>query len=306
MKSVLDVEVSCFASYSSKEPKPVNLLTWLRSDKYADKVIALRSMEDKGARDRIKATLPAITVSGLFHSQRKAEFLIQHSGLICIDIDPKGNEHISNYNLLKEQLFHIEHVAYAGLSASGKGFFLIIPIEYPIYHTYHYKALQADFKSMGIAIDTAPKSVASLRGYSYDPNALFRHEALSYGSRVSNTTASLLKKEREYIRSVSKELSYTLYPHSTTKQRVEAVIQQIVQRQIDITSNETDWFRISCALANEFGEAGRGYYHSFSQFHPNYNYRETDRKYDNALKGGYHRIGIGSFFRIAQQYVQFL
>jgi len=40
----------------------------------------------------------------------------------------KGREHIANFLALKEQLFNIGNVAYAGLSASGKGFFLIIPI----------------------------------------------------------------------------------------------------------------------------------------------------------------------------------
>ena len=46
MKSVLDVEVSCFRSYAGTKPKPVNLLTWLTSDKYADQIQALRTLDD--------------------------------------------------------------------------------------------------------------------------------------------------------------------------------------------------------------------------------------------------------------------
>ncbi|MCG8328654.1 MAG: tyrosine-type recombinase/integrase [Chitinophagales bacterium] len=122
LKSVLDVEVSCFKSYRSNEPKPVNLLTWLTSDKYADQIKALRSIADKGKRDKIKSSLPAITISGSFYPIRKEEHLVKHSGLLCIDIDPKGNEHIMNFPMLKEELFKIQNVAYAGLSASGKGF----------------------------------------------------------------------------------------------------------------------------------------------------------------------------------------
>ncbi|MBK8194570.1 MAG: hypothetical protein IPK76_15650 [Lewinellaceae bacterium] len=71
MESVLDVEVSCFGSYLGRQPKSVNLLAWLRSDKYADKIRALRALQDKVARDRIKAALPAITVSGVFDLVRK-------------------------------------------------------------------------------------------------------------------------------------------------------------------------------------------------------------------------------------------
>ena len=55
-------------------------------------------------------------------------------------------------------LFHIENVAYAGLSASGKGFFLIIPIAYPKRHKEQFAAIHRDFFSLGLAIDMAPKN----------------------------------------------------------------------------------------------------------------------------------------------------
>jgi hypothetical protein len=100
MKSVLDIEVSCFRSYAGKEPKASEFTPWLQSDKYADQIQELRRLDDKDKRDKIKASLPAITVSGTFHPTRKEEHLVKHSGLVCIDIDWKGNEHISNFNSL--------------------------------------------------------------------------------------------------------------------------------------------------------------------------------------------------------------
>jgi len=134
MKSVLDVEVSCFKSYTGKEPKSVNLLAWLTSDKYKKEVCTLRKIQNKPRRDEIKASLPAITVSGVFNPVRKEGKLVRHSGLICIDIDTKDNEGIANFIELKEELFKIKNVAYAGLSVSGNGFFLIMPIKYPKLH----------------------------------------------------------------------------------------------------------------------------------------------------------------------------
>lgn len=288
MKSVLDVEVSCFRSYAGIKPKPVNLLTWLTSDKYADAIRELRTLNDKTERDRIKAKLPAITVSGTFHPSRKEEHLVKHSGLICIDIDLKGNEHITNFTTLKEQLFHIENVAYAGLSASGKGFFLIIPITYPEWHKEHFAAIHQDFSSLGLAIDTAPKNVASLRGYSWDPNALFRHQAEPYRKWVKPEAAE--KKKARIMK------HFHTSTGTDTKAYVERLVQQIVARRIDITQNEKDWWRLSCAFANEFGEEGRGYFHTISQFYPEYDRQEADRKFDHALRGKYRRIGIGTFF----------
>jgi hypothetical protein len=288
MKSVLDVEVSCFESYQGKQPKPVNLLAWLRSDKYVKEVEALRSIEDKGKRDAIKGQLPAITVSGTFHPSRKEEHLARHSRLICIDIDPKGNEHISNFSALKQELFNIQNVAYAGLSASGKGFFLILPIAYPKRHKQQFLAIKQDLNRFGLEVDSAPQNIASLRGYSYDENALFRHDAKPYRR---------WKKPKRAKRS-----HRSFQPtgcHESTRARVEAAINYLVKHRVDTTAYEPDWFRLACSFANEFGEEGRGYFHAISQFHERYNALETDRKYDHALSCRYTSISIGTFFKLA-------
>ena len=312
-RSVLDVEVSCFSSYKGKDPRPVNLLAWLQSDQYADRILELRQIKDKQKRDQLKATLPAVTVSGLFFPRRGAKYLFQHSGLICIDIDYKDNQHIRNYDQLKEQLFNLEHVAYAGLSASGKGYFLIIPIRYPECHAFHFNALEDDFNRLGIVIDKAPKSVASLRGCTYDTNNLFRKKGIIYNN-ILYTNSKLLKIKNNNIKGMGKGQSPNQYSHaypninaiSTTKERVEATIQAITHHKIDITIKEPDWFILACSLANEFGEYGRDYYHSISQFHSKYNVTETNQKYTRALISQYLKIGIGSFFKIAGQYLQSL
>lgn len=290
MNSVLNVNVSCFESYAGKTPKTVNLLTWLNANKYAKEVQALRMLKEKATRDQIKASLPAITVSGLFNPSRKAENLVKHSGLICIDIDAKGNEHITNFSALKQELFKIENVAYAGLSASGNGFFLIIPITYPNQHQAHFKSIEKDLARYGLNIDPAPKNVASLRGYSWDSEALFRHDAKPYFRYFK----PLLPK----VRKTSKiaKLNAVKPPVKDTKSQVEQAIQRLTQNRTDITGSEPTWFRIACAFANEFGEWGRDYFHQVSQFHPEYDACKTDRKFDHALKGQFLQIGIGTFF----------
>jgi len=180
MKSILNIEVSCFANYDTPEnPKSVNLLTWLQSNKYCLKVEKIRSIEDKQERDSIKAKLPAITPSGVF-TYRSIKSLVRHSGFIQFDIDLKGNEAIRNFNDLKEEISKIKNVAYCGLSVSGKGCWGLIPISNPDKHYLHFTAMRAVFQRLNIAIDPAPKSVASLRGYSYDPNAYYNHSALVF------------------------------------------------------------------------------------------------------------------------------
>lgn len=295
MNSVLDVEISCFSSYAGKKPRRVNLLTWLSSDKYAGKIRVLRSLTDKPERDKVKASLPAITVSGIFDPTRKEEHLVKHSKLICIDIDGIGNEHIENFQALKKQLFHIENVAYAGLSASGKGFFLIMPIKYPKHHKEHFRAIRRDLAALGLAIDPAPQNVASLRGYSWDDQALFRHQAKPYRKRLKEDTGEKKKSKAGTLKPFVRN-----WEAKGTKSRVEELVNTIVNNRIDVTGSEPDWFRLACAFANEFGEGGREYFHTISQFFAGYDQQEADRKFDHASKGQYRRIGIGTFFGIVQ------
>lgn len=176
-KSVLEVEVSCFANYDTPaNPQPIKLLKWLTSTKYVATVERIRSIKNKAERDKLKATLPAITPSGLF-TYRAAKNLIEHSGLLQFDIDLKQNEGIGNYAALKAELSKCVNVAYCGRSVSGLGFWGLVPISEPSRHAEHFAQLEAWFKSKGITLDTLPKSVASLRGYSFDPEAYFNHEA---------------------------------------------------------------------------------------------------------------------------------
>lgn len=175
-KSVLDVEVSCYRSYTDPHPVNINLGVFLSSRKYKEEIDLIRVMTEKKDRDAKKALLPAITPSGIF-SYRNEQGLLKHSGLIQFDIDYKGNEHIDNFELIVNEVSKLKYVAYFGYSASGYGFWGIVPIAYPDKHKLHLKALIDIFKLYGIKVDTAPANVASLRGYSYDDNAYINHNA---------------------------------------------------------------------------------------------------------------------------------
>lgn len=87
----------------------------------------------------------------------------------------------------------------------------------------------------------------------------------------------------------------------TVEEKVQDVIRQIEERQLDITSGVEPWFtKVLLPLANQFGEAGREYVHTVSQFHPDYNTQETDQEFDRALKKDGGLVSIGSFLAHAQ------
>jgi hypothetical protein len=165
-----------FASGKSTTPASVNLLQWLHNDEYLPQQQKIRAAKDKAGRDALKIFMPCITPSGIF-SQRGKNYLLKHTGFIAIDIDLKGNEGIGNYHDLKNEICKIPNVAYCGLSVSGTGYWLLIPITHPDKHELHFKFIEQYFKSKNLIIDKACSDVARLRFYSFDPEAYYNHAA---------------------------------------------------------------------------------------------------------------------------------
>lgn len=286
MKSPLNITISCFENYrASDNPKEVNLMSWLTSAKYADKVKQIREISDKAERDKLKATLPGITPSGTF-TYREEKNLIDHSGLIQFDIDGKDHTHIGNFSDLKKHISGINNVLYCGLSVSGKGYWGLVPIKHPDKHKSHFRALHKAFEKLGLNIDKAPSNVASLRGYSFDPDGYFNHNAKIFSS---------------LDRPPARKVERTHYDNDS-RSDVEALIEQIQANRIDITGGYDEWLKIGFAFADKFGEAGRDYFHAVSQFHPDYNERQTDKKFDDCIKGNGQGVTISSFFYLAKRY----
>jgi len=285
--SILNINVSCFAHCKATTPADVNLLAWLTSDKHRDKVEQIRKLQDEGLQKDIKKTLPAITPSGRF-TYRDTDHLIEHTGFITFDIDADKNPHVNDFARVRDQISHIKNVAYCGLSVRGWGCWGLVPIpkSTPKEHKQRFDALAKDFAAFGLILDPACSDVCRLRIYSWDPDAYFNHSAEIYTKAFRHEAPRLPRP-----------------PAGDTRDKVEAVIAQIKERAIDITASyKSEWFGLAAALANEFGEGGRGYFQALSQFHPDYNPRETDRMFNAVLRKHYSQWSIGTLFALAKNY----
>lgn len=179
-QELLNVHISCFANYNTpSNPKSIKLITWLTSSKYSAVQERILAETNKSKRDADKATLPAITPSAEC-TYREASKVIRHSGFLQFDIDKKDNLHVRNYSGLKEQIAKLPFVAYCGRSVSGTGYWGLVPIAYPERHGQHFDALKRVFGRYNIVLDDKPRSVVSLRGYSYDPNAYFAQQVMTF------------------------------------------------------------------------------------------------------------------------------
>ena len=88
---------------------------------------------------------------------------------------------------------------------------------------------------------------------------------------------------------------------SDTSTRVESLIQLLKANHADITSGYTEWLKVGFALASEFGEAGRRYFHDISALYTGYDATECDKKYDECLKSDNGRTNISTLIYLAEQ-----
>lgn len=290
--SVLNITVSGFASATSTEPKEVNLLTWLNSEKYRHQVDRIRQAASKEERTELKKRLPAITPSGTF-TRRNLDGLVKHSGLICLDIDRQDNESLDNFGDIKNILSKIENIAYCGLSVSGNGFYCLVPIERPDLHKLHFEALSNDLRRFSITVDRSGSDVTRLRFYSYDPEAYFNHHAKIYRKlhQVPPPEMSIMSK-------MSKVSKYQM-TFSETKNHFLALLKLLTSTGTDITNGYKNWFEVGCGIASEFGEVGRSYFHEISRFYPGYQAAKTDRQFNQCLRHRY-QFTIKTFFHYAK------
>ena len=283
--------VSVFENYFSKEPiKKVRLDTFLHTRIFREQVERYRATTDEKLRKKIKGSLICITPSGIF-SERRETSMIKHNGLLCVDIDAKDNPEIDWQQAKHIIGKHCPSLYYAGLSLSGKGLFLIFRISNPELHKQHFEAL-AEFisKKFELQVDRNVKSPVSLRVVSYDDKPYYNPEPIPF-TYVMNTE----KLSGNVINTVSQR--------TRILQRVINAVHFIQAKRIDITNQYKDWFRIGCALAHEFGEEGRHWFHLISRVYEEYNEGDCDIQYSKCLK--YRKdngITIGTFFFICKSF----
>ena len=103
MKSFQEIEITVYRGVKDRIGHLSTLHDFL-TNVDVSAIAELRLCTDTERKRQIKMSLPQATISGVFSPTRSAENLVRHSGLICIDIDRKENEHIENFDTLIEYI----------------------------------------------------------------------------------------------------------------------------------------------------------------------------------------------------------
>ena len=278
--------------YSVKNPDSeidINELIEIIQYGYISKEIEeLRKTSGEAYKEK-KMHLPNVTLSGIF-SERNAEHLIKHSGLIQIDIDK-----IDNYNELFQDLCLDSYTYVCFRSPGGKGIKVVVKIN-PSAETHReqFNALERYYQTeYDVEIDKNCKDVPRPMLLSYDPNL--------HCNPFSDVYEELYKPEKEEKKEpvTTPTVSKKRY-HKTGGNVVEGIIDSVSASGIDITRDQSDWIKIGYALCTEFGENGRDYFHQLSKNYPKYTQKEADDKYSYLLKHNNGKTTIGTLVYLAK------
>lgn len=244
---------------------------------WQDLILPIRTERSAEKRKLLKQKLPNVTLSGIFNV-RHDDGLITHSGVIGIDIDDVDPEEA------KSLLCADPHVYAAFTSVSGRGLCLIIPIDGKLHRESFLEIQKYIYSRYGFAIDPTAVNPSRQRYVSFDPDVYINRAAKQF-----EVSPEVRKSEREVPKFVF------------TKEDFEFVLAQIEERFLDITEGYRTWLKLGFAIADQFGEGGRDYFHRVSKFHTSYNQKATDKQYTACVKAGRTGVKISTFFYLAKQ-----
>ena len=257
-------------------------LSLVRDGAYLKQITAFQNSGalSKDQRAEIKQLIPAVTISGIFKDSVKNANLLTHSGLICIDFDA-----VENPSELKAQLSKDPYTFAALLSASGNGLAAIVRIEAEK-HLDAFNGLKTYYlRNYGQLIDQSCKNVSRLRFLSYDPQL------------YTNPSAKVFK---EYPKKEAKPKQV----HTVlTGNEFEELIDRICRGGFDLTAGQyNNYLSIGFALASEFGERGREYFHAVCAQNEKYDPAKADKQFTYCLRDtGQSKVTIATFYYYAKE-----
>lgn len=90
-------------------------------------------------------------------------------------------------------------------------------------------------------------------------------------------------------------------PMTVVSNDIESYINALEQSGIDITDTYDKWRDIGFAISEEYGEAGRDYYHRISKNYSGYDHKECDEQYNKCLQAKGHGISIATLYHHLHQ-----
>jgi len=253
--------ISLFEKAKEKDAKPKYNLSsseffdGIKNGRWQDEVLDYRT----GKREKV--TLTGLTPSGVF-SIRKIKGLLQHSGIICLDIDAK--DQLCKVDI--EAIRNDEYTHAVHTSVSGNGGYAVYVKIVGEKHSEAYLGLEHYyFVNYSIVLDKACKDVSRFRFVSYDPDIFVNEKS---------------KVFKQYLK--KKEVDHNNWKPLVVKSDFDEMVNQA--SSMNLFDNYDDYIKLAFSIVSNFGEQGRGYFHALCKSSSKYDSKKADNHYSIACK----------------------
>ena len=278
-------EVSIFQNVEEvNNPVNIELIEYLektRDGEWEDVVTKCRLLKGDEQKAFKKTKMPTVTLSGTF-SYRSDNFLTKHSGFIAMDLDD-----VENIQHVKRVLEKDKYVVSVFVSTGGYGLRVIFAIV-PGKHRQSFIGISDYlFENYSITcVDQNGINVSKPYIVSYDPY----------------TYINPLFDDVQVFKKYSKEVVVKNIPDFVhTSGDFDSIIKQITGRGINICEDYQSWLKVGFAIAEQFGEDGRFYFHEVSRMSLKYNQKSCDKQYTYCLRSrGTTKANISTFYYLAK------
>lgn len=260
------------------------ILSGIKTGRWQDLCLPVMNETDKKKRDELKKKSPGFTVSGRF-SYRSSSKIEEHSNLIAIDFDG-----VKDINKVINELKKDPYTFAVYKSISHRGVCCIVKIDGSKHKDAFDGLSQYYWDLLNLTIDQSCKDTSRLRYVSFDPDLYINHN-----SKLFN---KYLKKEQTQNDKITESI-----PIVHTDERFARVINEIIDKKIDITGSYPQWIAIGFAIASKYKEHGQQFFVDISQFSKLYNEEKALKQYELCCRPyeKENKISINTFYYHAKQ-----
>lgn len=279
-KDYLDIDVDYFNSIKDIKPKKMNLKALLmgnNSKRNNELVEKIRATSDKKERQELKQGLLNFAINCRFKDSRSTNNVSEKTGLIYVDIDFQDNIEIIDDipNILKS----IQNIVFYKKSCSGKGYQAIIPYSTSLDFTKVWYSIEADFKELGIIIDSATKDISRVTFYSYDPDFYYNPNAELYVKTLDRP-----KEEKIKSKDISNQRHTNYNKATNNSEYIKNLAAYLDANNLSLDNDDYSmWEKICLAVISEFGEEGIEIFKALSHNSDKYDEDDTEKFYADHL-----------------------
>ena len=242
--------------------------------------------EYRQAKDNILSFIPSCVCKGKTGKAKNVEHV---NPLIAVDIDAKDNEGVT-LETMRTKINSLPYVMYSSLSVGGRGMYALIPILDENKNDFKgvFKALESDFKALGLILDSSCVNVNRERYMSFDDNEYWNTKCEIYTKKINIPTQVNGHPTRVEI-NANKPLTEREF------NKVRDIMEDIKKKHLILTKNHTDTLGLANCLSNILGEEGRQLFHIIRSQRSGYDEYKTDKTFDDMLYNNKstERYGVG-------------